>query len=80
MLFRHARLWWRTMRLNAHVSSSVRIRGASNVMLGQHCRIGRQSEINASQGSIAIGEYASLGPFVIVESRGGLCGSGTVLA
>lgn len=71
MFFRHPRLWWRALTAGARVSSSAVVRGAANVVLGRHCRIGRQAELNASRGGIALGERASLGPFVIIEARGG---------
>jgi acetyltransferase-like isoleucine patch superfamily enzyme len=71
MPFRHPRLWWLAQRAGARISSSAVVRGGRNVSLGKRCRIGRQTEINASTGRVALGEAASLGPFVVVESRGG---------
>lgn len=71
MFFRHPSLWLQTIKAGASISSSVVIRGARNLSLGRGCRIGRQSEINASQGKVALGESSSLGPFSIAEARGG---------
>lgn len=70
-LFRHPRLWWRALRAEARISSSAIIRGAENIGFSRGCRIGRQVELNAPQGSIQFGERVSLGPYVIIESRGG---------
>lgn len=68
---RNPGFWWRAKQSEARVSSSVVVRGALNITLGPRCRVGRQAELNSSVGSLVIGEGASLGPFVIAETRGG---------
>lgn len=73
MIFlRHPIHWLRAYRVGVCVSSSAVIRGISNVRFGKGCRIGRQAELNASQGIIELGEQSTLGLFSLVESRGGV--------
>jgi len=71
IFLRHPLFWLRARRCGARLSSSAVIRGHANIAFGPRCRVGRQSELNASSGSLAIGEGATLGPFVVVETRGG---------
>ncbi|MFN3884686.1 MAG: acyltransferase [Rhodocyclaceae bacterium] len=71
MFLSHPRLWWRTRRVGARVSSSAIIRGDKNIEIGPAARIGRQVELNSSQGTISLGEYVSIGPFTLIEARGG---------
>lgn len=71
-MFRHPGLWWRARRAGARISSSAIVRGAERLGIGPGCRIGRQVELNCgAAGSIVLGDGVSLGPYVIVESRGG---------
>lgn len=71
IFFRHPLFWLRAFRCGARLSSSAVIRGHGNIALAPNCRVGRQSELNASSGRLSIGEKATLGPFVVVEARGG---------
>lgn len=72
MFFRQPGLWWRARQAGARISSSAIVRGAERLKIGAGCRVGRQAELNCgSGGGIALDECVSLGPFAIVESRGG---------
>jgi len=65
-------LLWLGHRLNGtKLSNSARVRGGSNLHMGKRVRIGRQCELNASKGSITLGDGANIGPFSLIESRGG---------
>jgi carbonic anhydrase/acetyltransferase-like protein (isoleucine patch superfamily) len=69
---RHPIHWLRAYKAGVRISSSAVIRGIANIRFGKGCRIGRQAELNASQGNIELGEQSSLGLFSLVESRGDL--------
>lgn len=71
MIFRQPRLWWRAHRLDAHIASSVIVRGSESIHIGRSCRIGRQVELNSSQGHIHLAAQVSIGPFTMIEARGG---------
>lgn len=71
LIIRSPRLWWRTVRVGARISSSAIIRGGRNIEIGAGCRIGRQVEMNTRVGSIRLGAHVTVGPCTIIESRGG---------
>lgn len=70
-MFRSIRNGWQAWKARARISSSAVLRGHGNLQVGERCRIGRQAEINASQGRVVMHARASLGPFCVVEARGG---------
>jgi len=71
MFFSALLLRWQARQKGGRISSSAIIRGGENIKFGRACRIARHVELNASSGSMQLGEGVTVGPFTLLETRGG---------
>lgn len=75
------RNWWWGKKFCGRLSSTAILRGRQNIRFEVGVRLARHVELNASTGSIFLAERVSVGPYTILETRGGTInvGAGTTI-